>query len=77
MHKQQYADAQDRGLLGKLCPGEKRLEGKIFYLDNVKKRPTALLLETISLLGGVSWSHGVLLLLALCRCSEPQLLFMD
>ncbi|KAG7227939.1 hypothetical protein INR49_013733 [Caranx melampygus] len=52
MHKQQYADAEDRGLLGKLCPGDKRLEGKIFYLDNVKKRPTALLLETISLLGG-------------------------
>uniref|UniRef100_A0A3B4VFX9 DBF4-type domain-containing protein n=1 Tax=Seriola dumerili TaxID=41447 RepID=A0A3B4VFX9_SERDU len=50
MHKQQYAE--ERGLLGKLCPGEKKLEGKTFYLDNVKKRPTALLLEAISLLGG-------------------------
>ncbi|XP_061665570.1 uncharacterized protein dbf4b [Syngnathoides biaculeatus] len=40
------------GLLGKLCPGEKKLQGKTFYLDNVKKRPTALLLEAISVLGG-------------------------
>ncbi|XP_061612652.1 uncharacterized protein dbf4b isoform X2 [Phyllopteryx taeniolatus] len=40
------------GLLGKLCPGEKKLQGKTFYLDNVKKRATALLLEAISLLGG-------------------------
>nr|XP_057917577.1 uncharacterized protein dbf4b [Doryrhamphus excisus] len=39
-------------LLGKLSPGPKKLEGKTFYLDNVKKRPTALLLEAISLLGG-------------------------
>ncbi|XP_018554269.1 uncharacterized protein dbf4b [Lates calcarifer] len=50
MHQQQYAE--ERGLLGKLCPGEKKLEGKTFYLDNVKKRSTALLLEAISLLGG-------------------------
>ncbi|XP_039991979.1 uncharacterized protein dbf4b [Xiphias gladius] len=50
MHKQQYAEERD--LLGKLCPGEKQLEGKTFYLDNVKKRSTALLLEAISLLGG-------------------------
>ncbi|XP_044194494.1 uncharacterized protein dbf4b [Thunnus albacares] len=50
MQQQQYAE--DRNLLGKLCPGEKKLEGKTFYLDNVKKRPTALLLEVISLLGG-------------------------
>ncbi|GLD62898.1 uncharacterized protein AKAME5_001456800 [Lates japonicus] len=50
MHRQQYAE--ERGFLGKLCPGEKKLEGKTFYLDNVKKRSTALLLEAISLLGG-------------------------
>ncbi|XP_058476140.1 uncharacterized protein dbf4b [Solea solea] len=50
MHQQQYAEG--KGLLGKLCPGERKLAGKIFYLDNVKKRPTALLLEAISLLGG-------------------------
>ncbi|XP_077481963.1 uncharacterized protein dbf4b [Stigmatopora argus] len=39
-------------LLGKLSPGEKKLEGKTFYLDNLKKRPTTLLLEAIALLGG-------------------------
>ncbi|XP_035469420.2 uncharacterized protein dbf4b [Scophthalmus maximus] len=50
MHQQQCAE--ERGPLGKLCPGDKKLEGKTFYLDNVKKRSTALLLETISLLGG-------------------------
>ncbi|XP_032358967.1 uncharacterized protein dbf4b isoform X2 [Etheostoma spectabile] len=50
MQHQQYAEEQ--GLLGSLCPGQKKLEGKTFYLDNVKKRPTALLLETVSLLGG-------------------------
>ncbi|TDG97972.1 hypothetical protein EPR50_G00213620 [Perca flavescens] len=50
MQHQQYAEEQ--GLLGSLCPGQKRLEGKTFYLDSVKKRPTALLLETVSLLGG-------------------------
>nr|XP_019938982.1 PREDICTED: histone-lysine N-methyltransferase 2D-like [Paralichthys olivaceus] len=50
MHQQQYTE--ERGLLGKLCPGDKKLEGKNFYLDNVKKRATALLLEAISLLGG-------------------------
>ncbi|XP_023124079.2 uncharacterized protein dbf4b [Amphiprion ocellaris] len=50
MQPQQYS--KERGLLGKLSPGEKKLEGMTFYLDNVKKRPTALLLEAISLLGG-------------------------
>ncbi|KAF1373834.1 hypothetical protein PFLUV_G00243050 [Perca fluviatilis] len=50
MQHQQYAEEQ--GLLGSLCPGQKRLEGKTFYLDSVKKRPTALILETVSLLGG-------------------------
>lgn len=53
MHHQQYTE-DDPDILGKLCSGEKKLEGKTFYLDNVKKRPTALLLEAISLLGGVS-----------------------
>lgn len=52
MQHQQYAEEQ--GLLGSLCPGQKKLEGKIFYLDSVKKRATALLLEAVSLLGGVS-----------------------
>ena len=46
--------AEEQGLLGSLCPGRKKLEGKTFYLDSVKKRATALLLEAISLLGGVS-----------------------
>ncbi|XP_041670846.1 uncharacterized protein dbf4b isoform X2 [Cheilinus undulatus] len=50
MQKHHYAEKQ--GLLGSLCPGQKKLEGKIFYLDSVKKRATALLLEAISLLGG-------------------------
>ncbi|XP_035515981.1 uncharacterized protein dbf4b [Morone saxatilis] len=50
MQHQQYAE--ERGLLGSLCPGQKKLEGKTFYLDSVKKRSTTLLLETISLLGG-------------------------
>lgn len=53
MQHQQYAEEQ--GLLGSLCPGQKKLEGKTFYLDSVKKRSTALLLEAISLLGGVSF----------------------
>ncbi|CAJ1080997.1 uncharacterized protein dbf4b [Xyrichtys novacula] len=44
--------AEEQGLLGLLCPGQKKLEGKTFYLDSVKKRATALLLEAISLLGG-------------------------
>ncbi|XP_074518676.1 uncharacterized protein dbf4b [Halichoeres trimaculatus] len=44
--------AEEQGLLGSLCPGQKKLEGKTFYLDSVKKRATALLLEAISLLGG-------------------------
>ncbi|MED6251167.1 hypothetical protein ATANTOWER_024223 [Ataeniobius toweri] len=39
-------------LLGRLCAGDKKLEGKTFYFDNVKKRATTLLLEAISLLGG-------------------------
>lgn len=46
--------AEEQGLLGSMCPGRKKLEGKTFYLDSVKKRATALLLEAISLLGGVS-----------------------
>ncbi|XP_042363870.1 uncharacterized protein dbf4b [Plectropomus leopardus] len=50
MKRQQYAEEQ--GLLGSLCPGQKKLEGKIFYLDSVKKRSTALLLEAVALLGG-------------------------
>ncbi|KAM8836636.1 uncharacterized protein dbf4b [Spinachia spinachia] len=50
MQHQQYAE--ERGLLGSLCPGEKKLEGKTFYLDSLKKRSTALLLEAVSLLGG-------------------------
>ncbi|XP_051925353.1 uncharacterized protein dbf4b [Hippocampus zosterae] len=44
--------AEQPGLLGKLHPGEKKLEGKTFYLDNVKKRLAALLLEAIAVLGG-------------------------
>ncbi|KAA8581525.1 hypothetical protein FQN60_003106 [Etheostoma spectabile] len=32
MQHQQYAEEQ--GLLGSLCPGQKKLEGKTFYLDN-------------------------------------------
>ncbi|XP_075949888.1 uncharacterized protein dbf4b [Anarhichas minor] len=44
--------AEERGLLGSLCPGQKKLEGKTFYLDSLKKRSTALLLEAVSLLGG-------------------------
>ncbi|XP_077595679.1 protein DBF4 homolog B [Stigmatopora nigra] len=39
-------------LLGKLSPGEKKLKGKTFYLDNLRKRPATLLLEAIALLGG-------------------------
>ncbi|XP_020506866.2 uncharacterized protein dbf4b [Labrus bergylta] len=50
MQNQQYAEKQ--GLLGSLCPGQKKLEGKTFYMDNLKKRATALLVEAISLLGG-------------------------
>ncbi|XP_077407947.1 uncharacterized protein dbf4b isoform X2 [Vanacampus margaritifer] len=48
----QQQRAEQPGLLGKLHPGDKKLKGKTFYLDNVKKRPAALLLEAISLLGG-------------------------
>lgn len=50
---QDLQHAEEQGLLGSLCPGQKKLEGKTFYLDSVKKRATALLLEAISLLGGV------------------------
>ncbi|XP_034415201.1 uncharacterized protein dbf4b [Cyclopterus lumpus] len=50
MQHQQYAE--ERGLLGSLCPGQKKLEGKTFYLDSLKKRATAMLLEAVSLLGG-------------------------
>lgn len=45
--------SKEEGLLGRLCVGEKKLEGKTFYLDNVKNRLTTLLLEAITLLGGV------------------------
>lgn len=51
---QQQLQAEVGGLLGALVPGKRKLLGKTFYLDNVKKRPAALILETISLLGGVS-----------------------
>ncbi|XP_030196618.1 histone-lysine N-methyltransferase 2D [Gadus morhua] len=40
------------GLLGVLPPGEKRLTGKSFFLDNVKRRAAALLVEAIFHLGG-------------------------
>lgn len=46
-------NSKEEGLLGRLCVGEKKLEGKTFYLDNVKKRLTTLLVEAITLLGGV------------------------
>lgn len=49
----QQCTKEELGLLGELGPGEKKLEGKSFYLDGVKKRSTALLLEAISLHGGV------------------------
>lgn len=49
---QPQQSTKDRGLLGRLCAGDKKLEGKTFYLDNVKKRTTTLLLEAICLLGG-------------------------
>ncbi|XP_038154670.1 uncharacterized protein dbf4b isoform X2 [Cyprinodon tularosa] len=49
---QPQQSSQEKGLLGRLCSGDKKLEGKTFYLDNVKKRSTTLLLEAISLLGG-------------------------
>ncbi|RVE59475.1 hypothetical protein OJAV_G00188770 [Oryzias javanicus] len=44
--------SKERGLFGKLSPGTRKLEGKTFYLDNVKRHSTALLLEAVSLLGG-------------------------
>ncbi|XP_069012406.1 uncharacterized protein dbf4b [Embiotoca jacksoni] len=44
--------SKELGLLGNLCLGVKKLEGKIFYLDNLKKRSLTLLLEAISILGG-------------------------
>ncbi|CAL1600306.1 unnamed protein product [Knipowitschia caucasica] len=43
---------REKGLLGKLASGEKKLDGRTFYLDRVKKRSTALLLEAITLFGG-------------------------
>ncbi|XP_054899072.1 protein DBF4 homolog B [Poeciliopsis prolifica] len=49
---QPQQSAKEQGLLGQLCAGDKKLEGKTFYLDNVKKRSTTLLLEAIPLLGG-------------------------
>ncbi|KAK2820436.1 hypothetical protein Q5P01_023395 [Channa striata] len=52
MQQQQQQHAEEHGLLGKLCPGDKKLEGKTFYLNGVKKRATALLLEAITFLGG-------------------------
>ncbi|KAF7204345.1 uncharacterized protein dbf4b [Nothobranchius furzeri] len=45
-------NSKERGLLGRLCAGDKKLQGKTFYLDNVKARSTMLILEAISLLGG-------------------------
>ncbi|XP_046888305.1 uncharacterized protein dbf4b isoform X2 [Hypomesus transpacificus] len=39
--------------LGVLSSGERKLEGKSFYLDSVKSRLAAVLLEAISSLGGV------------------------
>lgn len=66
MQHQQYAEEQ--GLLGSLNPGQKKLEGKTFYLDNVKKRSTALLLEAVSLLGGVSmWEDEVFVWIQCCE----------
>ncbi|KAF6724975.1 DBF4-like protein B [Oryzias melastigma] len=50
MQPQQFS--KERGLFGKLSPGTRKLEGKTFYLDNVKRHSTALLLEAVSLLGG-------------------------
>ncbi|XP_024137455.1 protein DBF4 homolog B [Oryzias melastigma] len=50
MQPQQFS--KERGLFGKLSPGMRKLEGKTFYLDNVKRLSTALLLEAVSLLGG-------------------------
>ncbi|CAL8301538.1 unnamed protein product [Lota lota] len=44
--------AMGGGLLGVLPPGEKRLTGKSFFLDNVKRRPASLLVEAIFHLGG-------------------------
>ncbi|XP_014879222.1 protein DBF4 homolog B isoform X1 [Poecilia latipinna] len=49
---QPQQSTKEQGLLGRLCAGDKKLEGKTFYLDNVKKRSTTLLLEAIPLLGG-------------------------
>ncbi|XP_053721238.1 uncharacterized protein dbf4b isoform X2 [Synchiropus splendidus] len=48
----QHQEASTKGLLGKLCSGEKKLAGKVFYLDNLKKRPAALLVEAIYFQGG-------------------------
>lgn len=60
MQPQQHLKERGHGLLGKLSLGAKKLEEKTFYLDNVKKQPTAQLLEAISVLGGVSMCYGIL-----------------
>ena len=44
--------------LGVLSSGERKLEGKSFYLDSVKSRLAAVLLEAISSLGGVRRLEG-------------------
>ncbi|CAG5905970.1 unnamed protein product [Menidia menidia] len=44
--------SREPGPLGRLSTGQNKLEGKTFYLDNVKKRSTSLLLEVISFFGG-------------------------
>lgn len=56
MQPQQHEEKEEQqSLLGPLCPGQKKLLGKTFYLDSVKKRSTAVLLETITFLGGVRY----------------------
>lgn len=54
MQLQQHEEKMEQqSIFGPLCPGQKKLLGKTFYLDSVKKRSTAVLLETIPFLGGV------------------------
>ncbi|XP_034049913.1 uncharacterized protein dbf4b [Thalassophryne amazonica] len=48
----QQQSPEDRGLLGPLCHGGRKLEGKTFYLDDVKNNLAALLSEAVSVLGG-------------------------
>lgn len=55
--------AMEGGLFGLLSPGANGLMGKSFYLDNISRSQTAMLLETICRLGGVSqltntWACG-------------------